>query len=105
METETEIAPYDGHHIAIYLVNFSAPYGALRELGVITLETNESEYRFQDVVDLEDGRVLATVEHEVRSMFHPMFDRVLVNRNTAQSFIRYRAGHDAYVGITHGGRG
>ena len=105
VETDTEISTYDGHHIAIYLVDFSRPYAALRERGLITMETNESEYRFQDIVDLDDGRVLATIEHEVRSMFHPMFDRVLVNRNSGQSFFRYRSGHDAHIGIMHGGRG
>ena len=105
VETDAAIAAYDGYHVAIYLVNFSGPYAALRERGLITMETNQSEYRFQDIVDLEDGRVLATIEHEVRSLFHPMFDRVLVNRNAAQSFGKYQTGHDAYVGITHGGRG
>ena len=38
-------------------------------------------------------------------MYHPMFDRELVNRDAAQNIFAYRAGHDAYVGLTHGGRG
>ena len=104
-ETETELPSYDGHHIAVYLANFSKPYLALSERGLVTLETNDNEYRFQDIIDLDTGKVLATVEHEVRSMFHPMFDRPLVNRNAAQSIFRYEEGHDAYVGVARAGRG
>jgi hypothetical protein len=105
VETADELPAYDGHHIAVYLANFSKPYRALCERGLVTLETNDHEYRFQDIVDLDGGGVLATVEHEVRSMFHPMFERELVNRDPAQDLRSYRAGHDAYVGLTHGGRG
>lgn len=104
-ETDAELAAYDGHHVAVYLSNFSKPYRALRERGLVTLETNDHEYRFQDIVEPDGGTVLATVEHEVRSMFHPMFDRELVNRDPAQNVFAYREGHDAYVGLTHGGRG
>lgn len=104
-ETETPLAPYDGHHLAVYLANFSRPYAALVERQLITIETNEHEYRFQDIVDLDSGAVLATVEHEVRSTFHPLFDRELVNRNAAQSIFRYHPGEDALVGLNHAGRG
>ena len=69
------------------------------------METNDHEYRFQNIIDLDSGKLLAVIEHEVRSMFHPMFGRELVNRNSAQSFMRYQAGHDAFVGVAQGGRG
>ncbi|MCC6434603.1 MAG: hypothetical protein IT196_06195 [Acidimicrobiales bacterium] len=105
VETDGPIAPYDGHHIAVYLANFSRPYRVLAERGLISMETNESEYRFQDIVDLDRGAVLFTIEHEVRSMRHPMFGRELVNRNAAQNIFRYQSGADAFVGVTHGGRG
>ena len=104
-ETDAELPAYDGHHIAVYLNNFSRPHQALSDRGLVTIETNDSEYRFQDIVDLDSGDVLFTVEHEVRSMFHPMFGRELVNRDAAQNIFRYQAGHDAFVGVTHGGRG
>jgi hypothetical protein len=104
-ETETALPPYDGHHVAVYLANFSQPYNLLLERGLITIETNDHEYRFQDIVDLDSGVVLATVEHEVRSMFHPMFDRELVNRNTSQNIMAYKPGLDAYNGLTHAGHG
>ncbi len=104
-ETAAALPEYDGHHIAVYLANFSAPYQALLQRGLVSMETNDHEYRFQNVIDLDSGTVLATIEHEVRSMFHPMFGRELVNRNSAQSFMRYQAGHDAFVGVAQGGRG
>jgi catechol 2,3-dioxygenase-like lactoylglutathione lyase family enzyme len=104
-ETTAPLAAYDGHHIAVYLTNFSAPYAALQQRGLITRESNEHEYRFQDIVDPGSGAVLATVEHEVRSLFHPMFGRELVNRDPRQSQARYQPGADRFIGVTHGGRG
>jgi hypothetical protein len=104
-ETEAEIAPYDGHHIAVYLANFSRPYSQLLERGLITVETNDHEYRFQDIVDLDSGAVLTSLEHEVRSMFHPLFGRELVNRNPVQRITAYQPGEDSYVGLTHAGLG
>ncbi len=104
-ETEAEIPAYDGHHVAVYLANFSRPYAALGERGLITLETNDSEYRFKDIVDPGSGQVLTTIEHEVRSMFHPLFGRELVNRNPTQRITAYQPGEDSYVGLTHAGLG
>jgi hypothetical protein len=104
-ETDADLPAYDGHHVAVYLANFSKPYKALCDAGLVTIETNDHEYRFQDIVDLDSGAVLATVEHEVRSMFHPMFGRPLVNRDPAQNIFAYQTGHDAFVGVTQGGRG
>ncbi len=105
IERHDPLPAYDGHHIAVYLSNFSKPYDALSQRGLVTMETNEHEYRFQDIVDIDSGAVLATVEHEVRSTFHPMYGRELVNRNTSQNIFAYQQGHDAHVGLTHGGRG
>jgi hypothetical protein len=94
-ETDAPEQPYDRHHAQIYISNFSGPYRRLKELGLITLEVNEHEYRFKDVIDLETREVLFTVEHEVRSQTHPLNGRPLINRNPAQSNRDYRPGHDA----------
>lgn len=75
------VAAYDGHHVAVYLHNFSKPHAKLLERGLVTRETNEHEYRFVDIVDLDTGAVLAKLEHEVRSMRHPGYARPLVNRD------------------------
>ncbi len=94
-ETDAPEKPYDRHHAQIYIANFSGPYHRLKELGLITLEVNEYEYRFKDVVDLETREVLFTVEHEVRSQTHPLYGRPLINRNPAQSNRDYKPGHDS----------
>lgn len=93
-ETDLPQPDFDGHHIQIYVVNFSGPHGKLKERGLITIEDNQYQYRFQDIVDIESGKVLFTVEHEVRSMTHPMCLRTLINRNPAQTARNYSHGHD-----------
>lgn len=93
-ETREAIAPYDGHHVQIAVADFSGVHRRLQALGLITEESNQSQYRFQDVVDPADGRVLATLEHEVRSMRHPLYARPLVNRDPAISNQAYAPGHE-----------
>jgi hypothetical protein len=93
-ETERPPPPFDNHHIQIYIVNFSGPYRALRERNLITQEDNQYQYRFCDIIDLDGGRHLFAVEHEVRSVTHPMCLRQLVNRNPALTNRNYAHGHD-----------
>jgi len=95
-ETDAAVAPYDGHHMQIYLADFSGPYDRLRARDLISRETDEHEYRFVDIVDVQSGAVQFSIEHEVRSMRHPLYGRPLVNRNPAQSNRTYVPGHDAY---------
>jgi hypothetical protein len=95
-ETARAIAPYDGHHIAIYVANFSGPHGRLVERGLISEESDQHQYRFQAIVDPATGTILTELEHEVRSMAHPMFHRPLVNRNPALDFFNYRKGSEVY---------
>jgi predicted enzyme related to lactoylglutathione lyase len=94
-ETERPIPSYDQHHIALYINDFSGPHRRLKERGLIIQESDQHQYRFQDIVDPESGKVLFTIEHEVRSMKHPMFLRPLVNRNPSQNIMRYAPGEDA----------
>ena len=94
-ETDAPEKAYDRHHFQIYIKNFSGPYRRLLERGLISLEFNEYEYRFKDVIDLDTREVLFTVEHEVRSQTHPMFARPLINRNPNQSNRDYKPGHDS----------
>ncbi len=96
-ETDAEIPPYDGHHLAVYIANFSGPHAKLAERGLISEESDQHQYRFQTIADPDTGETLTEIEHEVRSLRHPMFKRHLVNRNPAQSFMNYRHGHDAFV--------
>jgi hypothetical protein len=96
-ETTEPERPYDGHHIAIYVVDFSTPHRALDERGLITEESNPYQYRFQDIVDPDTREVLFTIEHEVRSLTHPMYLRPMVNRNPSQRQATYQRGRDAFV--------
>ncbi len=95
-ETKTQ-AEYDGHHIAIYVVNFSTPHSYLKSKGLITEETDAHQYRFQSIIDPKNGKNLFDIEHEVRSLHHPMYERFLINRNASQSFFKYQQGRDAFV--------
>ena len=95
-ETDREPALYDGHHIAIYVADFSGPHRRLLEKGLISEESDQHQYRFQDITDTETGEVLFTIEHEVRSMRHPLYARPLVNRNPAQTNRDYMPGADAW---------
>jgi len=94
-ETEEEIPPYDGHHIAVYVANFSGPYGFLEQRGLIMEEVRNHQFRFKEVVDPDTGEGLFHVEHEVRSLRHPMYRRAFVNRNPEQTQRNYRRERDA----------
>jgi catechol-2,3-dioxygenase len=96
-ENKGSPAPYDGHHIQIYVADFSGPYRKLLDKGLITEESDQHQYRFKDLADPESGEALFTIEHEVRSMRHPLFMRPLVNRNTSQSNMNYAPGYDAWI--------
>lgn len=96
-ETDREVPLYDGHHIQIYVADFSGPYTKLLDKGLISEESDQHQYRFKDLVDPESGESLFTIEHEVRSMRHPLFMRPLVNRNPSQNNINYAPGYDAWI--------
>jgi hypothetical protein len=84
-ETDESLPVYDGHHIQIYLNNFSRPYARFRDRNLISMETGQYEYRTIDIVDPENGNKLYELEHEIRSMSHPLFGRPFINRNPDQS--------------------
>jgi catechol-2,3-dioxygenase len=96
-ETTEPIAGYDGHHVAIYLADFSGPHAALQRQGLLTRDTAEHEYRFETIVDPATRQPLFVLEHEVRSSCHPMYRRPLVNRNPGQTQPAYMRGRDAFV--------
>jgi catechol 2,3-dioxygenase-like lactoylglutathione lyase family enzyme len=79
-ETDADLSDYDGHHVQVYLSDIDGPYAKLEERG-LAYEKVEHQYRFKDIVDLDDDKVLFTIEHEVRSTGHPLYARPLVNRS------------------------
>ncbi|HXW40294.1 MAG TPA: hypothetical protein VEK75_03775 [Xanthobacteraceae bacterium] len=94
-ETDAPEAPYDRAHVQIYITDFSGPHRRLLQLGLITTEDNDYQYRFKDIIDLDTRAVLFTIEHETRSQTNPMYGRPLVNRNPAQTNMDYKPGHDS----------
>jgi hypothetical protein len=97
-ETKKPLPDYDGHHIQVYITDFSGPYKWLLERGLINMETDECEWRFQWIVDPADGRKLFQIEHEVRSTKHWLYNRPLVNRNHAITNLSYVPGSDGFKG-------
>ncbi len=96
-ETDRPQPEFDGHHVQMYVTNFSGPHRRLSERGLIYSEDNQYQYRFRDIIDLASGRHLFTIEHEVRSATHPMYLRPLINRNPAQTNRNYAFGHDQWL--------
>ena len=96
-ESAAQPAHYDGHHIQIYVADFSGPHRRLQELGLVSEESNQHQFRFVDITDPQTGAPCFRIEHEVRSVTHPMFRRPLVNRNPRQGPRNYRQGCDAFV--------
>jgi hypothetical protein len=97
-ETMAPIPEYDNHHFQVYIADFSTPYRWLLERDLITMESDEAEWRFQWIVDPRDGRKLFQIEHEVRSMKHRLFGRPMINRNHSITNMTYVTGHDAFRG-------
>jgi catechol 2,3-dioxygenase-like lactoylglutathione lyase family enzyme len=96
-ETDGPRPPFDGHHIQIYVADFSGPYRRLIEKGLVSEESDGRQYRFQEIVDPDGGEALFTIEHEVRSLQHPLYQRPLVNRNPEQTSDAYAPGHDSWA--------
>jgi hypothetical protein len=95
-ESDAPLTQYDGHHIQIYVADFGGVHRRLGELGLVTEESSQFQYRFVDIVDPGTAVPVTQLEHEVRSMTHPMYRRALVNRNPLQSAQDYRPGADAF---------
>jgi len=92
-ETDAPVPEFDGHHIAVYLADFSGPYRRLLERGLITEESDQHQYRFLDIIDPKTGDAIFRLEHEVRSMRHPMYARPLINRDPAINNRNYVPGY------------
>jgi hypothetical protein len=96
-ETGEPLPAYDGYHVAIYVANFSRPYDWLKNRGLITEEPRNHQFRFRALVDPATGERVCALEHEVRSLHHPMFQRNFINRDPNQSQRTYRRGRDGLI--------
>jgi predicted enzyme related to lactoylglutathione lyase len=93
-ETSAPIPEYDAHHIQITLVDFSGPHKKLLERGLISEESDQHQYRFLDIVDVDTNKPLFRIEHETRSMRHPMFGRTFINRNPEMNNRNFVPGYE-----------
>lgn len=97
-ESSDPLPAYDGHHVAVYVADFSSPHRSLLERGLISEESDAHQYRFKQIVDVGSGAALFEIEHEVRSLKHPMWGRAFVNRNPAQTQRDYVRDRDVFAG-------
>jgi hypothetical protein len=79
-ESDNVVETYDGHHIQIYIANFSKPFEFMNERGLVSEGIRNHQFRFVDIVDPDSGEKLFQIEHEVRGARHHLYRRPLVNR-------------------------
>ena len=99
VETEDPIQDYDGHHIAVYVANVSKAYSHLERKGLIMQEMGGHQYRFKDIVDPKTSERVMELEHEVRSLHHPMYRRNLVNRDPTLNIRSYSPSREALTAV------
>jgi hypothetical protein len=97
-ETPAANPHYDGHHIQIYVADFSRPYARLAERG-LTYGEEPHQYRFRQIVDPANGEPCFELEHEIRSLRHPLYARPLVNRNPGHGTRNFVANEAARRGV------
>jgi hypothetical protein len=96
-ETKKKLPDYDGHHLQVYVTDFSGPHKKLLKRKMVTEESNQHQYRFLDIVDPKTGKAIYRLEHEIRSMTHPLFARPMINRNPAITNNMYAAGYQDFA--------
>jgi len=94
-ETDTPLPGYDGHHVQVYVRDFAGTRKRLEQYHLVSEDNGPHQYRFIDIIDLDRRQKLFTIEHEIRSLTHPLHARPLVNRNPAQTNRDYVPGADA----------
>jgi hypothetical protein len=70
----------------------------LSERGLVTEEPRNHQFRFVDIVDPKSNKKLFSIEHEVRSMKHPLYKRPLVNRTIGEFLEPRRVGGQTVLG-------
>jgi hypothetical protein len=97
-ENDRPIAAYDGHHVQ---VDFSGPHRELGELSLIKGGKRPAAIpRRENILHPANGETVFTIEHEIRSMRHPLFMRLTVNRDPGQSSLNHAPGHHAFLWAT-----
>lgn len=95
-ESADPVPDYDGHHVCVYVADFSSAHRWLLARDLIMEESNQYQYRFLWIADPGTGERIFEIEHEVRSLSHPLYGRPLVNRNPDQRVPTYVRGGDDF---------
>src|SRR5260370_8540895 len=83
-EIDRPLPDYDGHHVQMYITNFSGPYRRLSERDLISSEDNQYQYRFRDIIDPPSGKYLFTFKPKVRTPTPPIHLPPLINPTPTQ---------------------
>jgi catechol 2,3-dioxygenase-like lactoylglutathione lyase family enzyme len=94
--TDGDLASFDGHRVAVYVANFSRLHRWLNERKLVFEETSEFQYCFNWIMDPSGDELLFEIGHEIRSLYHPLHQRPLINRNADQTLAQYLPGADPF---------
>jgi hypothetical protein len=100
-EVQGGVAPYEGYHVAVYVAKLSPAFNFLKSRNLISEDVENHQFRFKELIDPNSGATIYYLEHEVRSLYHPMFGRRFINRNPHQSQRNYRRGQDGLISSRH----
>ena len=95
-ESKEPVAPYDGHHIAIYVANFSGPYNFLNSRHLISEDVRNHQFRFQSIIDDKSGRVVLHWNMKLEVFTIPCSIGIL-SIGILQVQRNYRRGRDALI--------
>ncbi|MCH8074617.1 MAG: VOC family protein [SAR324 cluster bacterium] len=80
-ENPADEGPPGNHHVAVYLTRYREIHQTLADNGLVTEPHRNGQFRFNEIVDPENGARLFRLEHEMRSLYHRDYGRPLVNRD------------------------
>jgi hypothetical protein len=61
------------------------------------MDVRNHQFRFKDLIDPETNEKVFELDHEVRSLRHPLYHRFLTNRDPTQTNRSYKRGRDAVI--------
>jgi hypothetical protein len=99
-ETDRDIPTYDGHHIALYVgesrADFEQAFRNCETAGVVWVNPRFDDktsnlqgakkwkqFRFKNIVDMNTGKTVFELEHEVRSIEHSAWPRTRAKHSNA----------------------
>ena len=94
-EVDGAIAAYDGHHIQLYIVKFSGPHRNLNDAASFPRKAISTGTAQEKIVDPDSGELAYELEHEIRSVTHPLSRASARQSQSCADEPPYHPGHDA----------